>query len=87
LKIKGIEAVKQTKELEDLIGTGEDGDAGIDKSRLMLTHRYYICQDKVEMKLEMIGVAGVRGGGKSNKRKESQKPRAFTSRKHGPPRH
>jgi hypothetical protein len=30
LKVKGIEAVKQTKELEGLEGTGEDGDAEID---------------------------------------------------------
>jgi hypothetical protein len=30
LKVKGIEAVKQTKELEGLAGTGEYGDVVID---------------------------------------------------------
>ena len=67
LKVKGIEAVKQTKELAGLAGTGKVGGAVIDQSRPMITHRYCTCQDKFKMKLEVIGGAGVRGG-------ESQKP-------------
>ena len=62
LKVKGIEAVKQTKELAGLAGTDEYGEVVIDESRPMITHKYCTCQDKFEMKLEVIGGAGVRGG-------------------------
>jgi hypothetical protein len=47
----------------------EFGERGGWITRLMLTCEYRTCQDKVRVKLEVIGGAGVRGG-------ESQNPQS-----------
>jgi hypothetical protein len=48
LEIKGIEAVKETKELAEASATDGEGSHGIDNSRLMVTYKYSTCPDKFQ---------------------------------------
>jgi hypothetical protein len=51
MEIKGIEAVKETKGLDEVAGTDVNGRDGIDNSRPMITHKYCTCQDKLRLKV------------------------------------
>jgi hypothetical protein len=60
MKVKEIEAVKQTKELGGLGGTGAFGGDGSDRSRRMVTYKYSTCPDKSYRNSKGIGRARVR---------------------------
>jgi hypothetical protein len=46
MEIKGIETVKQAKELNELASPGAVGGGGIESSRRKVSYEYSICQDK-----------------------------------------
>jgi hypothetical protein len=65
MKVKGIGAVKETKELDELASPGGVAGGGIENSRRMISYEYNICPDKSERswnELEVIGGTGVGGG-------------------------